>query len=82
MECPVHHLGDPHMESRIIPGICWKEKLEGYLFWAVNYWTKNPWENPMVYPRQNGSGTFYYPGKDGPVSLIRLETFTRWYGRL
>jgi hypothetical protein len=53
--------------------MCWKEKLDGYLFWAVNYWTKDPWKNPMVYPKQNGNGTFYYPGKNGPITSIRFE---------
>lgn len=73
---PSLHLDVPAMEARIIPWLCWKEKLSGYLFWCVNYWTKDPWQDPMVYPEQNGNGSMFYPGESGPVASIRTEAFS------
>lgn len=64
----------PSMAYRIIPWMCWKYRLTGYLYWCVNFWEDNPWENPMNTKwEQNGNGFLYYPGKDGPVTSIRLE---------
>jgi len=61
---------------RIIPWICWKYKLSGFLYWCVNYWHNvNPLEDPMTYPEQNGNGCLYYPDPEGEsfVGSIRLE---------
>ncbi len=64
----------PAMAYRIIPWMCWKYDLKGFLYWAVNYWNENPWSNPMNTKwEQNGNGLLYYPGEAGPVSSIRLE---------
>jgi len=53
--------------------MCWKYGLTGLLYWSVNYWTTNPYEEPMNTPwAQNGNGSLYYPGPDGPVPSIRL----------
>lgn len=63
-------------QYRIIPWICWKYKLSGFLYWCVNYWHNvNPLENPMTYPEQNGNGCLYYPDPKGEsfVGSIRLE---------
>lgn len=61
------------INCRIIPWMCWKFDLDGYLYWCINYWKGSPWENPAPYPRQNGNGFLYYPGRDGPVGSLRLE---------
>ena len=64
----------PAMSYRIIPWMCWKYGIKGYLSWCVNFWEENPWQNPMNTKwEQNGNGFLYYPGKDAPVSSIRLE---------
>jgi len=63
----------PAMAYRILPWMCWKYGLSGLLYWSVNYWTTNPYEEPMNTPwAQNGNGSLYYPGPDGPVPSIRL----------
>ena len=40
----------------------------------MNFWEKNPWKTTAMTPwDQNGNGSLYYPGEDGPVGSIRLE---------
>ena len=64
----------PALAYRIVPWQCWKYGIKGYLFWCVNFWEGNPWQNPMNTKwEQNGNGFLYYPGEDGPVTSIRLE---------
>ena len=61
------------INCRIIPWMCWKFDLDGYLYWCINFWRVNPWKNTETYPGQNGGGCLYYPGRDGPVGSLRLE---------
>lgn len=64
----------PAMAARILPWMCWKYRLTGLLYWCVNFWTTNPWEQPMNTKwDQNGNGSLFYPGPEGPVASIRLE---------
>jgi len=64
----------PAVAYRILPWMCWKYRLQGLLYWSVNYWTTNPYQEPMNTPwQQNGNGSLYYPGAEGPVPSIRLE---------
>ncbi len=73
---PGLNLDVPAIEHRLIPWICFKYKIEGLLYWCVNYWHEtNPWEDPMTFPEQNGNGSLYYPDPEGksPVGSIRLE---------
>jgi hypothetical protein len=73
-DVPALHLDVDGIEARMTPLTVWKEGYGGFLFWCVNYWTVNPWEDPMVFPRQNGNGALYYPGGvAGPVESIRLK---------
>ncbi len=59
----------------------WRDNITGLLYWAVNSWTANPWENLHRYPpshsaRQRldfGNALLVYPGKKGPVNTIRWE---------
>ena len=72
---PSLNLDLPSIEYRILPWICWKFKIEGLLYWSVNWWVNvNPWESAVTFPNQNGNGCLYYPGKDGPIGSIRLKT--------
>ncbi|MDD5557770.1 MAG: DUF4091 domain-containing protein [bacterium] len=61
------------INCRIIPWMCWKFGLDGYLYWCINYWERNPWTTTATYPGQNGGGFLYYPGAGGPVGTLRLE---------
>jgi len=61
------------MPYRIIPWMLWKHQITGLLYWCVNFWRVNPWRDTMTYPNQNGNGSLFYPGEDGPVESIRLE---------
>ena len=72
-DVPALHLDVPGIEARITPLAVWREGFAGLLFWCVNYWTVDPWQDPMVYPRQNGNGVLLYPGQAGPVISQRLK---------
>ncbi len=57
-------------------------KLTGVLYWRVDYWTDNPWQEVPVYsPRKNrdfpGDGMLIYPGETvgiaGVVPSMRLK---------
>ena len=64
----------PAVEPRIIPWMCWKYKIKGFLYWCVNFWSDDPWKEAMNTPwHQNGNGYLYYPGENGPVASIRLK---------
>ncbi|HEY7677386.1 MAG TPA: glycoside hydrolase domain-containing protein, partial [Candidatus Methylomirabilis sp.] len=70
---PTLVLDFPSMAYRIIPWMLWKYQITGLLYWCVNFWRVNPWHDTMTYPDQNGNGSLFYPGEDGPVESIRLE---------
>jgi|GEM_PF-661917 len=64
----------PSIAYRVLPWMCWKYGIKGLLYWCVDYWTTNPYEQPMNRePGHNGNGSLYYPGPRGPVPSIRLE---------
>lgn len=67
-------IDEPALAHRIIPWMAWKLGAGGLLYWCVNFWDRNPWEDPSTFAKdQNGNGFLYYPSADGPVSSIRLE---------
>jgi len=47
--------------------------ITGFLYWAINYWEKDPWKDPMTYPGGNADGSLLYPGGEGPVDSLRWE---------
>jgi hypothetical protein len=73
--------------ERMLPYYCLKYGGSGFEFWGLSWWTFDPWQFGwhtfisqsddgkrhywVRYP--NGDGFLTYPGKDGPVSTIRLE---------
>jgi len=65
------------IDYRIIPWICWKYDIRGFLYWCVNYWpTVDPFKNARnTQWEQNGNGLLFYPGNDGPWDSIRAENF-------
>ena len=75
---------DPNMaidfdsiDYRIIPWLCWKYDIKGFLYWSVNYWPNvDPFKNAQNTKwDQNGNGLLLYPGKDGPIGSLRMEIF-------
>jgi hypothetical protein len=64
----------PSMMYRVLPWLAWKVDAKGLLYWCVNFWNGDPWENPANYTEdQNGNGALYYPGPQGPIPSIRME---------
>ncbi|MBR4125458.1 MAG: DUF4091 domain-containing protein [Victivallales bacterium] len=37
---------------------------QGYLYWGLDYWMVNPWEDAETYPNGNGDGSLFYPAPD------------------
>ena len=71
---PTLALDYPAIAYRILPWMCWKYRVSGLLYWCVNFWRTDPWVEPMNTEwQQNGNGSLFYPGADGPVDSIRLE---------
>ncbi len=64
---------------RIIPWICWKYDIRGFLYWCVNWWPDvkvDPFKNAGNSQwEQNGNGLLFYPGTDGPWDSIRTENY-------
>lgn len=75
---PSWEIDEPSADYRILPGFLnQSQDVTGVLYWAVDYWTNDPWHDVMTY-RANypGEGMLVYPGKDvgvkGIVPSIRL----------
>ena len=62
----------PAIEGQMIPWLALKHKTSGYLRWAFNNWTDNPFENP-VFIHAQGDDYQVYPGKNKSISSIRWE---------
>lgn len=65
------------MDYRIIPWLCWKYGIKGFLYWSVNFWDKvDPFENAANTDwEQNGNGLLFYPGQREPLVSLRMEIF-------
>jgi hypothetical protein len=65
------------MDYRVIPWLCWKYDIKGFLYWCVNWWPLvDPFKNAKNSKwEQNGNGLLFYPGKDGPIASLRAELF-------
>lgn len=49
---------------------------QGYLYWGLDYWRVNPWEDTETFPNGNGDGSMFYPAPDGkslPYPSLRAE---------
>jgi hypothetical protein len=64
----------PGTDPRVVFWQCWAERITGFLYWATDYWDKDPWQQPLTYPGGNGDGSLIYYGPDGPVDSLRWET--------
>ena len=65
------------IDYRIIPWLCWKYDIKGFLYWCVNWWTLvDPFKSAVNSQwEQNGNGLLFYPGENGPLASIRSEIF-------
>jgi len=65
------------MDYRIVPWLCWKYNITGFLYWCVNWWPKvDPFQSAANTDwAQNGNGLLFYPGENGPLGSIRSELF-------
>ena len=65
------------MDYRIIPWLCWKYDIRGFLYWCVNWWEKvDPFSSAANTKwEQNANGLLFYPGQDGPVASLRAEVW-------
>lgn len=65
------------IDYRIVPWLCWKYDIKGFLYWCVNWWEKaDPFQTAVnTNWGQNGNGLLFYPGEDGPLASIRTEIF-------
>lgn len=71
---PNFGLDFPGLDARIVPWLCWKYGVKGLLYWCVNFWTVNPYENATNTDwSQNGNGLLLYPGSSAPEPSLRLE---------
>ncbi len=80
---------DPLVRSRLIPWQSFKVGAEGYLFWCLNRFvgndqpvfdpddpkTRMTWNPALDGGYENSTAMYVYPGKDGPISSLRLENF-------
>ncbi|MCD6350506.1 MAG: DUF4091 domain-containing protein [Armatimonadetes bacterium] len=63
----------PGTDPRVLFWQLHRYRITGFLYWAVDYWTKDPWKDPLTYPGGNADGSLLYPGKTGPVDSLRWE---------
>jgi hypothetical protein len=64
----------PGTDPRVVFWQCYAEEIAGFLYWATDYWQKDPWQEPLTYPGGNGDGSLVYYGEAGPVNSLRWET--------
>ena len=65
------------IDYRIVPWMCWKYDIRGFLYWCVNWWTLvDPFKSAANTKwEQNGNGLLFYPGPNGPLDSLRAEIF-------
>jgi len=70
---PNYFIDAPAMDPVMIPWITWRYRMNGILYWALNYWpqTPDPWLDPVTFLSGflcsdghvlNGEGSLIYPG--------------------
>jgi hypothetical protein len=85
---PNWRLDCPLVEARVMWWQAYHENLDGFLYWALNIWSRpnndkpiNPSDGPLLkwgvttlpdYPWLHGDGLLLYPGVNGPMGSIRL----------
>lgn len=78
---------DPLIRSRLIPWQSFKVGADGFLFWCLNRFVGNAkpvfdpdnpkirtdWNPALDGGYENSTAMYLYPGRDGPISSLRLE---------
>ncbi len=78
---------DPLIRSRLIPWQSFKVGADGFLFWCLNRFVGNDrpifdpadpkirttWNPALDGGYENSTALYVYPGRDGPISSLRLE---------
>lgn len=70
---PNYFIDAPAMDPVMVPWITWRYRMNGILYWALDYWTQtaDPWLDPVTYLSGffcsrggvlNGEGSLLYPG--------------------
>jgi len=71
---PNYWIDYPALDCRVHFWMTWKHKLDGILYWSINYRSQDNWKTAMCYPGANGDGHLTYPSADGGVvDSIRWE---------
>jgi len=66
----------PAIHARIVGWMLWKHQMDGYLFFHVNSWSRDPWRSPdQEGSGRNGDGCLIYPD---PESKGRIADSIRW----
>lgn len=86
----VHAVNASGIELRTWGNICWRYKLSGSFWWAVDLSDRSdPMNKPIYNPRESrwGNGVLFYcgarlpdigfPAIDGPVSSLRMKAYRR-----
>ena len=69
----------PGSMHRSLTWLSWTHEVDGYLFWCINYWQKNPWEESQqgAGTAGNGDGYLIYPRRTNDPADHFYET-VRW----
>jgi hypothetical protein len=51
-------------EHRALGWWLYKNGIQGYLYWAVDLWRRNPWKTTETFDWTNGDGVLFYPALD------------------
>lgn len=79
---------NPLIEARVIGWQAWQERMDGFLYWGLNIWSRphndrpiDPDAGPLLdwsittggdHAWLHGDGELLYAGPDGPIGSIRL----------
>ena len=66
-------LSSPLVESRMLPFLALQGGYDGFVRWAYNDWSDEPFTNPGWGILPTGDTFLVYPGEAGPVSSLRWE---------
>ena len=75
----LHSIERHDASMRAIGWLIWRYRLQGYLFWSINWWNEDPWSPSMI---SRGAihkrGTMFFPSRTQPgevVTTLRLQGF-------
>ena len=72
-EHPNTFVHSPLVESRALPFLVLQGGFDGFVRWAYNEWSDEPFDNPGWRDWPTGDTFLVYPGDNGPISSLRWE---------